>query len=645
MQKKFNVLLLALALFLLPQTAQAAELQSGPLNPDFVAYQKAMESDITTASAEYSGVIPSPLNPIQSTTTASQTLPESYDLRDYGLTAPVGDQGSWGACWTFSVMGSLESYLKSEMATEVDLSENKLVWNNGFDYTQPATGGNFLMAAAYLARYSGPISEADDPYLSASQKGLSPLYHVQSMQDIYGDSTAIKEAILSGGAVGTFIYSEIGNSDYYNAQTYAYYYNGSQSSNHAVQIVGWDDNYDKNNFATTPECNGAWIIQNSYGQDFGDGGFFYISYYDSSAAKEVGVFHNAQAADNYDRSYQYDYLGCISTRGYGDQSAWGANIFTASSAQELAAVSTYAAAPNTSLEINIYTDLTDANNPTSGRLQTTQTASFDLAGYYTISLDQPVTLAAFESFSVVIKYSDPWITTPIPVEEPLPYYSSQASANPGQSFVSASGIDGWEDISLTESNVCIKAFTNDLEPRSESDDLSIDYRTHIQNLGWQDVKENGQTSGATGDGLRLEGIQIQLDPESYDLGISYRTHVENLGWQDWCFDGAMSGSSGQGLRLEAIELALTGSDADLFDLSYRVHCQNVGWMDWVENGVTAGTQGQGLRLEAIEITLTKKATSESTVSNLTALMICPASIFRALKPARPMPWAIPIPSL
>ncbi|MGD9475754.1 MAG: C1 family peptidase, partial [Eubacteriaceae bacterium] len=192
MQKKFNVLLLALALFLLPQTAQAAELQSGPLNPDFVAYQKAMESDITTASAEYSGVIPSPLNPIQSTTTASQTLPESYDLRDYGLTAPVGDQGSWGACWTFSVMGSLESYLKSEMATEVDLSENNLVWNNGFDYTQPATGGNFLMAAAYLSRYSGPISEADDPYLSASQKGLSPLYHVQSMQDIYGDSTAIK---------------------------------------------------------------------------------------------------------------------------------------------------------------------------------------------------------------------------------------------------------------------------------------------------------------------------------------------------------------------------------------------------------------------------------------------------------------------
>ncbi len=621
MLKKLNLLLIVIGLLFLPTTAWAAELQSGPLNPDFIAYQEAMKNDMTTASSEYSGVIPSSIAPTQSTTATSQTLPASYDLRDYGLTAPVRHQSSWGACWTFSVMGSLESYLKQEQKTSVDLSENNLVWNNGFDYTQPDTGGNFLMAAAYLGRYSGPVSEEDDPYMSASQQGLSPLYHVQSMQSIYCNPPAVKEAIINGGAVATFIHSETGNSDYYNAQTNAYYYYGSQGISHAVQIVGWDDNYDKNNFVTTPEGNGAWIIQNSYGQEFGEGGFYYLSYYDSQACKEVGVFHNAEATNNYDRSYQYDYLGCILTRGYGNQSAWGANIFTASDAQELAAISTYAAAPNTTIEINIYTDLTDADDPTSGRLQTTQTASFDLAGYYTISLDQSVALAAFESFSVVIKYTNPWLATPIPVEEALPYYSSQASANPGQSFVSANGIDGWEDISLDEINVCIKAFTKELEPSSERDDLqqaTIDYRTHIQNLGWNDVTENGQTSGSTGDGLRLEGIQIQLDPESYDLGISYRTHVENLGWQNWCFDGAMSGTSGQSLRLEAIELALTGSDADLFELSYRVHCQNVGWMDWVKNGATAGTEGQGLRLEAIEITLTRKTASETAVTKLTA---------------------------
>ncbi|WKY44089.1 lectin like domain-containing protein [Eubacteriaceae bacterium ES2] len=620
MLKKLNLWFIVIGLLLLPTTAQAAEeLQSGPLSPDFVAYQEAMENDMTTASAEYSGVIPSPIAPTQSTTTASQTLPESYDLRDYGFTAPVRDQSTWGACWTFATMGSLESYLKQEMATEVDLSENNLVWNNGFDYTQPATGGNFLMAAAYLSRYNGPVSEKDDPYMSASQTGLSPLYHVQSMQDIYGDSVAVKEAIINGGAVATFIYSETGNSDYYNAETNAYYYYGSQGIGHAVQIVGWDDNYDKNNFATTPEGNGAWIIQNSYGEDFGDGGFFYISYYDSNAGNEVGVFHNAESTDNYDRSYQYDYLGCISTRGYGDQSAWGANIFTTSGEEELDAVSTYAVAPNTTVEINIYTDLTDAGDPTSGRLQTTQTAAFDLAGYYTVRLNQPVELAAFESFSVVIKYINPWLTTPIPVEEPLLYYSSQASANPGQSYVSANGIAGWEDISAAETNVCIKAFTSQREPSSESEETApIYYRTHIQNLGWEDIKENGQTSGSTGDGLRLEGIQIQLDPQSYNLGISYRTHVENLGWQDWCSDGAMSGTSGQGLRLEAVELALTGSDADLFDLTYRVHCQNIGWMDWVESGETAGTTGEGLRLEAIEITLTRKTTSQTTVTGLAA---------------------------
>ena len=92
-----------------------------------------------------------------------------------------------------------------------------------------------------------------------------------------------------------------------------------------------------------------------------------------------------------------------------------------------------------------------------------------------------------------------------------------------------------------------------------------------------------------------------MDTSGYDLGIEYRTHVQNQGWQDYQSDGDMSGTSGESLRLEAINVRLTGADAGQFDVYYRVHAQNVGWMDWAKNDAKAGTAGFGYRLEAIEI--------------------------------------------
>ncbi len=132
------------------------------------------------------------------------------------------------------------------------------------------------------------------------------------------------------------------------------------------------------------------------------------------------------------------------------------------------------------------------------------------------------------------------------------------------------------------------------------------YRTHVQNEGWQDWKNNGEMSGTSGKGLRLEGIEIKLDKQGYDVGVSYSTHVQNIGCQASKSDGAMSGTSGQSLRLEAIRINLTGSDAQLFDIYYQVHAQNYGWLDWAKNGGEAGTQGLGLRLEGICVVITPK---------------------------------------
>ena len=132
----------------------------------------------------------------------------------------------------------------------------------------------------------------------------------------------------------------------------------------------------------------------------------------------------------------------------------------------------------------------------------------------------------------------------------------------------------------------------------------VTYRTHVQDIGWQDYVRNGEVSGTTGQSKRLEAINIMLI--NVAGGIEYKTHVQDIGWQDWVADGAISGTSGQSKRLEAIQIRLTGTAADLYDVYYCVHAQNNGWLDWAKNGEPAGTAGYGYRLEAIKILLVTK---------------------------------------
>ncbi|URN83849.1 S8 family serine peptidase [Acetobacterium wieringae] len=139
-----------------------------------------------------------------------------------------------------------------------------------------------------------------------------------------------------------------------------------------------------------------------------------------------------------------------------------------------------------------------------------------------------------------------------------------------------------------------------------SDTVGSTYRTHVQNIGWQDWKSDGQSSGTSGQSLRLEGIEIKMNNLGNDLGIEYQTHVQNIGWQGFKRDGQTSGTFGQSLRLEAIQIRLTGAAATSYDVYYRVHSQNYGWLDWAKNGGSSGTQGKSLRLEAIEIRIVPK---------------------------------------
>ncbi len=141
---------------------------------------------------------------------------------------------------------------------------------------------------------------------------------------------------------------------------------------------------------------------------------------------------------------------------------------------------------------------------------------------------------------------------------------------------------------------------------NSSETVGATYRTHVQNLGWQGWRYDGQSSGTAGQSLRLEGIEVEINDLGTDLGVEYQTHVQNIGWQGFKSDGQTSGTYGQSLRLEAIQIRLTGTAAANYDIYYRVHSQNYGWLDWAQNGGSSGTQGQSLRLEAIEIRVVPK---------------------------------------
>jgi len=210
-------------------------------------------------------------------------------------------------------------------------------------------------------------------------------------------------------------------------------------------------------FAVTPPGSGAFIIKNSWGTGFGEDGYFYISYYDKSLSWPVS-YNNAESYTNYGTNYQYDSLGWISSLGYDSSTAWGGNIFRAVNNQSLQAVGFFTCDSDVNYQVFVYSG-GSGNKPRGGNLKATQPGMCTYPGFYTVKLDTPVPLDKDESFSVVVKLENSIYTYPVAIESPVDGYSSNATANAGESFISHDGND-WEDVvSQNENaNVCIKAY-------------------------------------------------------------------------------------------------------------------------------------------------------------------------------------------
>lgn len=390
-------------------------------------------------------------------------LPKQYDAREYGRVTKVRDQGRYGTCWAFGALGAMESSLLP--GERFQFAPDHMSLHSGFYLTQEE-GGEYNMAIAYLASWKGPVLEEDDPYGDGySPKYLAAVKHLEEAVLLPSkDYAAIKRAVFLYGGVETNIFTSLKGasswSQYYNKEKSAYYFQGNLKPNHDVVIIGWDDEYPRENFSKIPEGDGAFICKNSWGTEFGEEGYFYVSYYDSIIGTNNVVYSKIGDNHNFDHIYQTDELGWVGQMGYNRPDAWFANVYESAGKEELKAVSFYATMPDTTYEVYVVPQF--YNEDSFQEQQFMAEGTFEEAGYYTVKFSKGIPLKAGQKYAVVVKIHTPNAIHPVAIEYNRDVRTSTFTKGNGEGYVSLYGIDWTRTETKQNSNVCLKAFTNDV---------------------------------------------------------------------------------------------------------------------------------------------------------------------------------------
>ena len=416
--------------------------------------------------------------------------------------APVNDlmatrSQTHGTCWTYGTQAMVEGDLiRSGYADKsVDTSElhvayfsswyNKGVTDplegtegdtttfNGSDYLE--NGGNYVQSVQPLANWTGSVNQNDvtdegkatsSTKLAAGDQYGIDKYHVQGIYSIpTAEIDTMKKYIYEHGAVGGAYYDSDG---YYNSTYNSYYCSSAYNTNHAISIVGWDDDFSASKFNSSPSGDGAWLIRNSWStnSEYSHYGYFWMSYYDKSLY-ETSYALDAEPASNYDNNYQYDGDTIYSDKGQGGYGQiYGANIFEIKANdgknESLEAVSfeTYNTT-NADYEIKVYRDLTDEKDPESGTLCGLASGNTQTNGYYTVKLDNPVELKYGSKFSVVVKLVKDGQSVYLAKEDSYSscgWLNKTVSSKSGQSYYRTSDSGSFTSTG-TSGNIRIKAFT------------------------------------------------------------------------------------------------------------------------------------------------------------------------------------------
>lgn len=281
----------------------------------------------------------------------SSVIPEEYNLsNDIDIT--VENQGSYGLCWDFASVKSLETYLSLNGYGNLDFSELHVDYLTSSDFggwRALHDGGNFEVFEQYLSKTNGPVYEEEVPYnanynkenydylLSLDNKAyvyetvnLPSIYkyidendnliysktylyknldnelvytndNVISSDELEAYRNYVKNHIIQNGGLYSIIATPDPGKNYLNLSNNSEYYSGNSSDLsigreiHAVTIVGWDDNYSKENFneGRRPKNDGAYIVLNSWGESYGNQGYYYVSYDDFYIESQLSGIKNA----------------------------------------------------------------------------------------------------------------------------------------------------------------------------------------------------------------------------------------------------------------------------------------------------------------------------------------------------------------
>ena len=498
-------------------------------------YNVADDNNIVQAAALESAYIPSGI------------LTDSYPS--------IRNQSPYGTCWGFAPTSLAELSVLNNDGTLLDLSELHSIYfayhytsadgKDGVKYL-PTAGYNYLSMGGdpsfiyhTYANWVGAADEKTAPYSEAAATLESGLSNDIAMKDsahlrnFYivnkADRKYIKQLIKEYGGVGMSYYDD---NQYYDYSTNSYYSTVSDNTNHAISVVGWDD--DK---VTNSSNKGAWLVRNSWGSnEYSHFGYFWMSYdepsiYDRVYALDCVSDTGSSDDDFYDHNYQYD-LSAYSQYGWigNGTSSTIANIFTATGTQLLKAVGVETQNPNINYTVSIYTDIADSSNPESGTLVRTQTGSFTYQGFHTIKMDNPLTLTKGETFSVVIKLESM-------DGKSGAYYVMESKYNLGNAASWYCGGEkgqsfyynyGWRDmVESMGGNVRIKAYTDDtdeiqIQKPSAPSGLSVSNTIASLTLKWNAV------TGATGYEVYRAGTDGKYSKITTVTSTSYvDTNVKN----------------------------------------------------------------------------------------------------------------------